>query len=411
MKHEDHEPERDELDEEELDEEELDEEELDEEELDEEELDEEELDEEELDEEELDEEELDEEELDEEELDEEELDEEELDEEELDEEELDEEELDEEELDEEELDEEELDEEELDEEELDEEEQDEEEQDEEQDEEAQGGEDSAEKGSEESGDDEQAVFRMDDYGLEDFKNPSDDQGLSLEELSEAYAQVAMDAGDDPYEQRPSRDEKNELVSLIDEDEVEEAEEEDTFEVTPLGILEAILFVGTPDNLPLGSRTIASLMRGVRPVEVDDLVTELNERYESAGTPYTIVPEESGYRMVLRKEYSGLRNKFYGRVKDARLSQAAIEILAVVAYRQPMTREQIDKLRKKPCGGVLSQMVRRELLSVEHTEKKPRKKLYRTTERFLKVFGLERLEDLPQSQEALHVSENETTGDS
>ena len=76
------------------------------------------------------------------------------------------------------------------------------------------------------------------------------------------------------------------------------------------------------------------------------------------------------------------HKFYGRVKEARLSQAAVEVLAVVAYRQPLTRDEIDALRGRPSGGLLAQLVRRQLLRIERPEDRPRQPKYLTTDRFL-----------------------------
>jgi segregation and condensation protein B len=101
-------------------------------------------------------------------------------------------------------------------------------------------------------------------------------------------------------------------------------------------------------------------------------------------------------MALREEFGSLRNNFYGKVKAAKLSQAAVDVLAIVAYKQPMTREQVDQLRGKPSGGLLSQLVRRELLRVERTETKPRLTHFYTTARFLQLFGMDSLEDLPNS---------------
>lgn len=241
--------------------------------------------------------------------------------------------------------------------------------------------------------------QIDDLGLEAFQGQPDDQGLSLNALSEAYAEL-LDRGDDPYEERKGPEPTDLADSLIaEEEEIEEANAgEGHCEVSPRGILEAILFVGAPQNQSLSSRIIASLMRGVRPAEIDDLVIELNDEYAEGEMPYEIVSEHGGYRLVLRDDYSGLRNKFYGRIREAKLSQAAIDILAIIAYRQPVTCEEVDRVRGRSSSAILNQLVRRQLLSVIRSEKKPRVKRYQTTERFLKVFGMEQLEDLPRSQE-------------
>jgi segregation and condensation protein B len=168
--------------------------------------------------------------------------------------------------------------------------------------------------------------------------------------------------------------------------------------TPLAILEAMLFVGHPQNAPLTAQEAASVMRGVEPAEIHELVGQLNRRYDTQGCPYRIASEGAGYRLVLREEFHGLRDKFYGRVKAARLSQAAVECLALVAYNQPLAREEIDSVRGVASAHVLAQLVRRRLLRIERTETQPRQTLYYTTRRFLTLLGLEKLDDLPQTRE-------------
>jgi segregation and condensation protein B len=168
-------------------------------------------------------------------------------------------------------------------------------------------------------------------------------------------------------------------------------------VTPKTILEAMLFVGHPTNEPLTSERIAGLMRGVTAGEIDDLVRELQDDYEAAGCPYTIAAVDCGYRMTLRPEFAVLRDAFYGRIREARLSQPAIDVLAIVAYQQPASQAEIDRLRGRPSATILSQLVRRDLLSVERLGGKA-KPAYRTTERFLDLFDLDDVSDLPRSQD-------------
>ncbi|MFV1966192.1 MAG: SMC-Scp complex subunit ScpB [Pirellulaceae bacterium] len=239
----------------------------------------------------------------------------------------------------------------------------------------------------------------DELGLSGFQQPAEESGLSLDDLSAAFAKM-IDRGADPYERRapkpssPTEDAPPE--SLLPQDEEEDASA--ACDVSPRSILEAMLFVGDPNNEPLTSKQVASLMRGVRREEVGELVEELNALYDEEGCPYRVQSVGAGYRLVLRDEYSSLRDKFYGRVKEARLSQAAVDILAIIAYRQPLTRAEIDKLRGKPSGTVLSQLVRRQLLRIERATEKPRITHYCTTDRFLALFGLQDLGELPQSEE-------------
>jgi segregation and condensation protein B len=160
----------------------------------------------------------------------------------------------------------------------------------------------------------------------------------------------------------------------------------------------MLFVGDRANRALEPRAAAELMRGVEPEEIPGLVRQLNRRYEAHGCPYVISDEGAGYRMTLRRPFHYLRDRFFGRIREARLSQAAIDVLAIIAYQQPLTAEQVATLRGKPSGPVLAQLVHRGLLRIERQPERRRVAQYSTTDRFLRLFGLESLADLPQSEE-------------
>jgi segregation and condensation protein B len=169
-------------------------------------------------------------------------------------------------------------------------------------------------------------------------------------------------------------------------------------VNTRSIVEAVLFVGRPDNLPITSEQLVSLMRGVQAEEIDQTIADLNARYEANGSPFSIVLDGDGYRLQLRREFGGLRDRFFGRIRAARLSPAAVEVLSLVAYHEPLSADEVARLRGTPSGHILSQLVRRQLLRLERSDKKPAQKQYFTTPRFLKLFHLRSLEDLPQSDD-------------
>ncbi len=176
-------------------------------------------------------------------------------------------------------------------------------------------------------------------------------------------------------------------------------EEKTIPLTPETILEAMLFVGDRENRPLTASKAAELMRNVEPEEIEPLITRLNERYGRAGRPYRILAEHGGFRMILDPAFDSILAKFYGKIREAKLSQQAIDVLAVVAYRQPITTEEVQAIRKAPSGGILSQLVRRGLLGIERKLEAQKPVLfYRTTDRFLQLFGLDSLDDLPTPEE-------------
>lgn len=173
---------------------------------------------------------------------------------------------------------------------------------------------------------------------------------------------------------------------------------DDQQVTPASILEAMLFVGHPKGEPLSPRLLAAVMRGVTPAEIDQFVEKLNRQYEEDGQPYWIQAYGDGYRMALRDEFEPLRLQIIGRVRHARLNQEAVDVLAIVAYEQPVDADVVDQLRGKPSHAILRALVRRQLISVERSPQKRSQRIYRTTQRFLDLLDLDSLDQLPQGED-------------
>ena len=209
---------------------------------------------------------------------------------------------------------------------------------------------------------------------------------SLQELSDVYAELINDPSAPP---RPARE-------AVQQQALDNPAPIDSQEVSPISILEALLFVGHPENKPLLPRDVAAVIRGLSTEDVVQLVLELNDRYQNASTPYEIIGSETGYVMQLREEAQFLREKFYNKIKERRLSQAAIDVLAIVAYNQGITRDVVNELRDRSSGAILSQLVRRKILRIEQQDEQPRKPRYYTGDRFLELFGLLSIEDLPQT---------------
>ena len=180
-------------------------------------------------------------------------------------------------------------------------------------------------------------------------------------------------------------------------------QDDAHLTNPRTILEAMLFVGHPENESLTREQATAGMRGVEVDEIDALIAELNADYQQQGCPYHVVEEKDGFRMTLLPQWQPLRNRFYGKLREARLSQAAIDVLSVVAYRQPISREEVDELRGRESGALLRQLIRRKLLQLDIPQEKGATRTYRTTDRFLELFGLEKVDDLPQSEEVESTS--------
>ncbi len=239
--------------------------------------------------------------------------------------------------------------------------------------------------------------------------PGPEEGLSLDQLSAAFAR-AMAGQSEPAGEWAGQPAEADAPDAISAEELSDASEgllptiedhppdDDPCELSPRSIFEAMLFVGHPENEPLTPGRAAELMRGVQTDEIPALVDELNCQYAADGCPYTIVGEGPGYRLVLRQPFRSIQEQFYGRAREARLSQAAIDVLAIVAYRQPLTLDRISELRGSPSNHVVAQLVRRELLRLDRPAGKRQPAQYHTTERFLRLFGMDGLEDLPQADD-------------
>jgi segregation and condensation protein B len=244
-----------------------------------------------------------------------------------------------------------------------------------------------------------AKAQFDEAPTADLVAGDADKGLSLDQLSHAFAAMFA-SGDDPYSEPADADDDPLLAEANDAvaGSAPQTSADTACEISPQTILEAMLFVGTPDNRPLSNQQVASMMRGVRPAEIDELVRDLNQSYGEKRCPYTIAAEGAGYRLVLRGEFTAVGDRLYNRVRIARLSPAAIEVLATVAYNEPLTGDQVAEMRGVASGPILAQLVRRQLLRLDRPADRRQPARYFTTPRFLSLFGLSSLEDLPRSDD-------------
>jgi len=169
------------------------------------------------------------------------------------------------------------------------------------------------------------------------------------------------------------------------------------QVTPRQVIEACLFVG---GSGLTARKLASILKGdYTAAFVEETIDDLNRQYATERRPYEIRLAEGGYVLTLNDEFERIRFKAFGLgPKEVRLSQDALEVLALVAYRQPITETEIHELGKQHPGGVLRQLIRRDLVSLERHPDEPKTVRYATTERFLSLFGLGELDELPRPEE-------------
>jgi segregation and condensation protein B len=161
------------------------------------------------------------------------------------------------------------------------------------------------------------------------------------------------------------------------------------------IVEALV-LGAPE--PVSAQKLADVVPGLEADEARALVVELGREYEEQGRAFEIWEVAGGYQLRTRPEYAPYLRLLH-RERPLRLSRAALETLAVVAYRQPVTRAEIEAVRGVEVDAVIRSLLERQLVRIAgHREVPGRPMLYATTKRFLEVFGLGRLEDLPTLRE-------------
>jgi segregation and condensation protein B len=161
------------------------------------------------------------------------------------------------------------------------------------------------------------------------------------------------------------------------------------------IVEAILFLG---GAPVTAARAGEAVRGLTAAQLAEAVEGLNRDYRRQGRPYRIRARDHGYELALLPRYRVVQERLYGPQREARLSPQALDVLALVAYRQPVTRQEVESLRGADCGALLRQLVRLGLVAVQRGAAGSKEVVYGTTPRFLALFNLRSLDDLPRTHE-------------
>lgn len=166
--------------------------------------------------------------------------------------------------------------------------------------------------------------------------------------------------------------------------------------SPKQILEALLFAAEE---PLPARRIAAMIEEAAPESIADLVRDLNADYLREDRAFHVQEVAGGYRLVTRPEFASWAADLRASDASPRLSQAALETLSIVAYKQPVTRAELESIRGVTVEGVLKTLVDRELVRITGREEgMGRPLLYGTTDHFLEYFGLPSLDALPRPDE-------------
>jgi segregation and condensation protein B len=171
------------------------------------------------------------------------------------------------------------------------------------------------------------------------------------------------------------------------------------------VVEAILFAGEAPLPPMRIASVANLTAAT----VRQAVERLNRRYQQVGSAFRIEEIAGGLQMLTCPEYHDVLQRLLDAKKDSRLSQAALETLAIIAYRQPILRADIEAIRGVACGEVLRGLLEKQMIKiVGRAEVIGRPMLYGTTRQFLTLFGLARLDDLPRVAELREAAKDTPT---
>ncbi|WP_166822630.1 SMC-Scp complex subunit ScpB [Thalassoroseus pseudoceratinae] len=162
----------------------------------------------------------------------------------------------------------------------------------------------------------------------------------------------------------------------------------------LGRLEAALFVA---DGALSVRRLTQVATLADAAEAKRLLDELNELYDTSGSSFRIERVASGFQLLTRPAYSNWLRRVHERQSELKLSPPAMETLTIIAYRQPVTRADVEAVRGVQSAEMIKQLMERGLVRIcgeEDTLGRPY--LYDTTRQFLEVFGLRSLDDLPMA---------------
>jgi len=167
------------------------------------------------------------------------------------------------------------------------------------------------------------------------------------------------------------------------------------------VVEALI-LASPE--PISAARLAEIIPYCKPGQAKDLVNELNTEYQEQDRSFEIWEVAGGYQIRTRAEFSGYLQQLQ-KQRPLRLSRAALDTISIVAYKQPVTRAEIEDIRGVDAGAVLKSLLDRRLVRIAGQREVPgRPMLYGTTRRFLEVFGLESLKQLPSLRELKDLAE-------
>ncbi|MFA7359615.1 MAG: SMC-Scp complex subunit ScpB [Candidatus Kapaibacterium sp.] len=174
------------------------------------------------------------------------------------------------------------------------------------------------------------------------------------------------------------------------------------------IVEALIFASDEEITTKEIKDLLDTFRiSVSVKEIETSIDELNREYENNSNAFEIIKLAGGYIFATRKKYSHFLGKLTAETQKKKLSQSAIETLAIIAYKQPITRSEIEFVRGVNVDYIVNSLLERDLITIKGRADGPgRPILYGTTSSFLKVLGLNAIEDLPKLKEINDILKNE-----
>ncbi len=239
-------------------------------------------------------------------------------------------------------------------------------------------------------DEEQADQELDDEE-QVGEDEDDEEQDSVEEVNESEEQDSEQDLETDSDEVESAD----VEDSDDEEPVEEPPQEEDIETTVESVIEAVLFASDEALTPARLAAIVE----VDTKQVREHIENLNARYKTINSAFRIERIAGGYQMLTLSPYNHWLRKLLRVRSDSKLSPAALETLAIVAYKQPVIRADIEAIRGVAAGEVLRSLMYKGLVKiVGRAEILGRPMLYGTTKKFLEVFGLNSIKDLPKVEE-------------
>lgn len=162
------------------------------------------------------------------------------------------------------------------------------------------------------------------------------------------------------------------------------------------IIEALLFAS---DVPLSKNRILSVIESIKESDIKSSIDELNQDYEDSGRSFRVCTIGGGYQLVTIPEFSKYIKSLFKHRARSRLSHAALEVLSIIAFKQPISRPEIDHIRGVNSDGVIKTLLERNLITISgRSETVGRALLYGTTAEFLRYFGINDISDLPKPKE-------------